>query len=554
MEAPSRLTLNTTYLHIVPDGFYFYEGQERSDLALHNLRQIQKVLSEHIPFSTLKLKKIRKVSCKLGLAYPTFPSRLELQKKILQIAHHDYEIYSRNASTSPILKLIRRLPGLETEADTLFNQIQEIIYYYHPSASEEKNEKHTNKAVMAARLLGWQGRNKDAPMFLYTLKQTLYDLEKDSVLRGLDGWDKLSDEGLIYLLKLVKHEYNFHPSALMSKTTEYLDNANFRGVIVIGLVFGFNLLWNRIVIAIEELIDKITDKETKREFLAYYLQCTPLKQILRDYPLKLIGELIDNQLVTSPTDIAAVFQCILKEPRPFIFDRTELIHKLCMSGVDLNHISIVNGQMAPLPFIFHLISFVNYPGKQLLDYLFHNVVGFETTINGSDTPLIYALRANLASAAPESLIYLLDAGVKVNYKDSRGFSPLYYAIKRLFDTYSNQEKEGLLVIKKILDTGADITADKAQLISALYQAHSYSEGSIRIIETLAGWGLDLHETDSQGRTIMDYATQCGSLTLAKALLRLNVYGSHANQQILLHIAHQVNDPEALDLFQTCKLL
>ena len=116
----------------------------------------------------------------------------------------------------------------------------------------------------------------------------------------------------------------------------------------------------------------------------------------------------------------------------------------------------------------------------------------------------------LGEGAPETVRWMLDQGVEVNYFDDEGYSPLQTAVLR-------EDEASLDLVRALLESGADVNASGTLSETALHKAAAL--GDEAIVRLLLEHGADAAAWDSEhvARQPADYAEEAGHEGVARLL-------------------------------------
>lgn len=469
------------------------------------------------------------------------------------------DAYLKENHTNKI-QLIGLLYGFGTEVFDV--PLIDVAKKNNATMSFEILERYRANSVKIAREIGWKEEDKDALSFICHLKETLKDLQKSGFFKnklGIDevNWFTLEDHRLPSTIRSIKnfiHPYDYDTSEQNkletirhNKAEEYVQNGNFKGIVTLGLLLGFNYLYSSIISfnAVVEKLNDDVDVNVQRELLSSFIASIPVKQIIENSSPKVIELLLDHHLIDvgkeGSTIVNRIYSNNLSSPQSNEnYSWKTVLDKLSDQGVDFNKVTIYGD-----PLIFALFSPLAVSNKkELLNYMLDKKINLEAKNSKGETVLTNTLKGYFYT--PQDVIFLLDQGVQVHYKDPLGSSPLILSINSLNQTVRDYEL-WLSVVKKIIDAGADINEDKTQIMNLLQKSE------FRVIGNLLEWGFDPEAKGSDGRSLMDIAVEKGRLTFVKQLIRAGSAVSPNYKVILLESARKREDNELIALLQTDKL-
>jgi ankyrin repeat protein len=136
--------------------------------------------------------------------------------------------------------------------------------------------------------------------------------------------------------------------------------------------------------------------------------------------------------------------------------------------------------------------------KQMLDSADLNAI---TTDNRN------LLHVAIAYRRPDNAFELVRRGVKVNWQDKGGATPLHYAA-----TYGPAE-----IVEAILQNGGNLLVDDKHGNTPLWNAVFNAKGSYNIVVLLLQKGASATQKNKHGRSPLDFAQQIGDRKLVDIL-------------------------------------
>lgn len=463
-----------------------------------------------------------------------------------------------NEDNSSKIELIGLLYGFGTEVfDT---HLINVAKKNHATKSLEVLQRYQANSVKIAKELGWKGEDIDALSFICHLKETLKDLQKSNLLQNRLGLNEITsfslrDHNLLKTISLVKHDLqNLDYSErkklekiCFDKTKEYVEKGNFRGILILRLLFGIVNWYDEInsFNDITENLNDYVDVTIQREILSFYVNRVPVEYIFKLSSPKTIKLLLDHHFIDVEKagnqlfyriyyDIATAFDNVIDSWK-------SVLDKLSELGFDFNQFTIHDAPLA-----FHLFKTIK-KNKEFFNYLVEKKINLEAKNLKGLTLLSETLRGFLPQA--ENILFLLNQGVKVNYKDPLGSSPLSLSIKLLSENpHGNEKKLWLNVVKKMIDAGANINESSTEIVD-LFQRGSGFFWAGNLLE----WGLDPDAKGSDGKSLMDIAVEANWLSIANQLINAGAAINSEQKAILLNKAIEYENSEMIALLKTDKL-